>query len=322
LKSQSKPRVAFIWERSLIGVRFLRAAFATLGRQFMRSMLGPVTEIRDLGVVAEECPHCERVTPCLLRSVYRGSYVFFVKTAAPTEENSSLCTACLKALPCQRWRYAAVVPIRKAKALPMEALLTRTNPGLAERLQLRKQIRALGGDAAFGLAYEQVERLRHGVLRSSLLEQLLDWDRLGVEQRTSLRQSIGDHARAWQFACQIAPSFPRHAGWGWAALAALAVWSAFLWVPALRSWLWGSLTLVAGLVAGVLAWQLILTRHVCQWTRTVLIPEAQDANVSLACLLAVLEDIPGSHVGMMEDLWPIRNELAAIRCVLNAEGKL
>ncbi len=288
----------------------------------MRSIWGPFTEIRDLGVVAEECPHCERVTPCLLRSVYRGNYVFFMKSAAPTEESSSLCTVCLKTIPCQRWRYAAVAPIRKAKALPIEGLLARTNPGLAERLQLRKQIRALGGDTAFGLAYEQVERLRHGVLRSSLLEQLLRWDKLAVAQRTLLGQSIGDHARAWQFACQIAPSFPRHAGWAWGALAALAIWSALLWAPAVRSWLAGSITLVAGLVAGVLIWQRILTRHVCQWTRRILIPEAQEANVSLACLLAVVEDIPGCHLGMIDDLWPIRNELEAIHRVLSAEGSL
>lgn len=288
----------------------------------MRSIWGPVTEIRDLGVVAEECPHCERVTPCLLRSVCRGSYVFFVKTTSPTEESSSLCTVCLKALPCQRWRYAAVVPMRKAKAVPMENLLSRTNPGLAERLQLRKQIRALGGDTAFGLAYEQVERLRTGVLRSSLLKQLLGWDGLAVEQRTLLRQFIGDHARAWQFACQIAPSFPRQAGFGRAALVTLVIWSAFLWIPAARSWLWGSITLVAGLVVGALTWQLILTRHVRQWTRKVLIPEVQDANVPLACLLAVVEDIPESHLGMMEDLWQIRNELETIRRVLSAEGRL
>ncbi len=288
----------------------------------MRSIWGSVTEIRDLGVVAEECLHCERVMPCLLRSVYRGSYIFFVKTAAPTEESSILCTACLKALPCQRWRYAAVVSIRKAKTLPIEDLLARTNPGLAERLQLREQIRALGGDAAFGLAYEQVERLRPGVLRSGLLKQLLDWDRLTVQQRTSLGQFIADHARAWQFACQIAPTVPRHAGFGRAVLVALAVWSAFLWLPAVRSWLWGSITVVAGLVAGAFTWQLILTRNICQWARKVLVPEAQDANVSLACLLAVLEDIPASHLGMMEDLWLISNELEAIRRVLSAEGKL
>ena len=86
----------------------------------MRSIGGPVTEIRDLGVVAEQCPYCERVMPCLLRSVCRGNYVFFIKTAAPTEENSCLCTVCLKALPCDHWRYATVVPLREAKALPVE----------------------------------------------------------------------------------------------------------------------------------------------------------------------------------------------------------
>ena len=105
-------------------------------------------------------------------------------------------------------------------------------------------------------------------------------------------------------------------------LAALAVWSAFLWVPAVHSWLWGSITLVAGLVVAALTRQLFLTRNVCQWTRKVLIPEAQDANVSLACFLAVVEDVPGSRLGMMEDLWPIKNELEAIRRVLSAEGRL
>ena len=288
----------------------------------MRSMWGPVTEIRDLGVVAEQCPHCARVMPCLLRSVYRGSYVLFLKMAAQAEESSGLCTACLQALPCERWRYAAFVPIRKAKALPIEDLLARTNPILAERLQLREQIRALGGDAAFGSAYEQVERLRPGALRSNLLKRLLGWDGLAAEQRTLLGQLIGAHARAWQFARQIAPSFPGQAGFGRAALAALAVWSAFLWLPAVHSWLWGGVTLAAGLAAAALTRQRLLTRNVRRWTLEVLIPKAQKANVSLACLLAVVEDVPGSRLGMMEDLWPMKNELEAIRRVLGAEGRL
>jgi hypothetical protein len=242
--------------------------------------------------------------------------------AAQAEESSGLCTACLQALPCERWRYAAFVPIRKAKALPDEDLLARTNPGLAERLQLREQIRALGGDAAFGSAYEQVERLRPGALRSHLLKQLLGWNGLAAEQRALLGQLIGAHARAWQFARQIAPAFPGQAGFRRAALAALAVWSAFLWLPTVHSWLWGSVTLAAGLVAAALTRQLLLTRNVCRWTHKVLIPEAQDANVCLACLLAVVGDVPGSRLGMMEDLWPMKTELEAIRRMLSAEGRL
>jgi hypothetical protein len=245
-----------------------------------------------------------------------------MKTAAPTKESSCLCTVCLKALPCEHWRYATVVPIREAKALPIEDLLARTNPGLAERLQLKEQISALGGDAGFGVAYEQLESMRPGALRSRLLEQLLDWNGLTVEQRPLLGQQIGADARAWQFACQIAPAFPGHAGCLPAALAALVVWSAFLWVPAVHGWLWGSVTLAAGLGAAALTRHLLVTRNVCQWTRKVLIPEAQDANVSLACLLAVVDDVPGSRLGMTEELWPIKIELETIRRVLSAEGRL
>ena len=159
-------------------------------------------------------------------------------------------------------------------------------------------------------------------LVADLLKRLLGWDGLAAEQRTLLGQLIGAHARAWQFARQVAPTFPAQVGFRRAALAALAVWSAFLWVPAVHSWLWGSITLAAGLVAAALTRQLLLTRNVCQWTRQELIPEAQEANVSLTCLLAVVEDVPGSRLGMMEDLWPIRNELEAIRRVLSAEGRL
>jgi hypothetical protein len=245
-----------------------------------------------------------------------------MKTAAPIEENSCLCTACLKAFPCERWRYATAVPIREAKALPIEDLLPRTNPGLAERLQLEEQISALGGDACFGVAYGQLEGMRPGALRSGLLKQLLGWNGLTAEQRPVLGQQIGAHARAWQFARQIAPAFPDHAGCLPAALAALVVWSAFLWAPAVHNWLWGGVTLAAGLGAATLTRLLLVTRDVRQWTREVLIPEAHDANVSLACLLAVVDDVPESRLGMTEDLWPMKVQLETIRRVLSAEGRL
>src|SRR5262249_20140229 len=160
---------------------------------------------------------------------------FFVKTAMSTRESSCLCTVCLKTLLCEQWRYAAVVPIRKAKALSIDDLLARTNPGLEERLQLKERIIALGGDADFVVAYEQIECIRPGALRSSMLKQLLHWNGMSADDRLSLRQRIGSHARAWRFACRIAPAFPGPAGLP-AILAACAVWSAFLWLPAVQSW--------------------------------------------------------------------------------------
>jgi hypothetical protein len=164
--------------------------------------------------------------------------------------------------------------------------------------------------------------MRPGALRSSLLKELLDWDRLAEEQRTTLVQQIGTQARAWQLAWEVAPAFPGHVGCLPAALAALVVWSVFFWVPAVHSWLWGSITVVAGFGAAALSRHLLLTRKVCHWTRKILIPKAQDANVSLACFVAMVDDLSGSRLGMMQDLWPVKVELDTIRGVLIAEGTL
>jgi hypothetical protein len=288
----------------------------------MRTIWGAVTQINDLGVVAEQCPYCERPVSCLLRSVCRGHYVLFAKMTELSWERSCLCTGCLKAFPCDHsWRYAAVVPIQEAKALPMEVLLTRTNPVLAERIQFKEQVRALGGDARFAVAYEHLESMRPGALRSALLQQLLDWDRLEEEQQALLGQQIAARARAWQFARQIAPGFPKPAGCVTHAVAALLVGLAFLWVPAIRGWLWGTVTVVAGLIAATLFNGMFLTRRVHRWTRMVLVPEAKDANVSLDCFVAVVGDVPGSRVGLTEDLWPIKDQLETIRGVLFADGE-
>jgi hypothetical protein len=288
----------------------------------MRTLWGAVTEISDIGVVAEHCPYCQRLVSCLLRCVCRGNYVLFLKITAPLLDNSCLCTGCLKAFPGQRyWRYAAVVPIQEAKALPMDVLLTRTNPVLAERIEFKDQLCALGGDNQFAAAYEQLETLRPGALRSRLLRQLLDWDRLDQKQRAALGEQISALARAWQFARQVAPGFPRPAGYVPVAMA-LVVGLAFVLVPAIRSWLWGTGTVLGGVIAATLFNHLVVKRWVSRWTRTVLLPDAQDANVSLDSFVAVVDDVPGCRLGLTEDLWPMKHQLEKIRSVLLAEGKL
>lgn len=288
----------------------------------MRSLWGTVTEISDLGVVAEYCPHCERLMPCLLRSVRRGEYFLFVKMTEPPLEGSSLCTSCFQAFACVSWRYAQIVPVHEAKALPLEELLARTNPVLAEKLQFKEQVGALGGDARFAVAYEQLDAMRPGTLRSTLLRQLLDWDHLGEEQRTTLGRQIGARTRAWQFARQLAPRFPASAGCLTMAVSAFVAGAVFLCVPTTRSLVWGIVVVVAVLLAGAAINDALLTQRVARWTRNVLIPEAADANVSLDCFVAVVDDVPGSRLGLMEDLWPLKDQLDTIRRVLVAHGQL
>jgi hypothetical protein len=288
----------------------------------MRKFWGAATEITDLGAVVELCPHCQQIMPCLLRSVCRGYYTCFVKTTGLTIERSCLCTGCHKPFLGEHWRCAAVLPIGQARALPPEDLLARTNPGLAERIELKELVRALGGDHRFMVAYEQLEQMRPGALRSGLLRQLLAWDRLAEEQKTSLTEQVAARARAWQFSRQIVPAFPDHAISLAALGAALIIGLVLLWIPAARSWLWGGATVGAGLLAAWLVGDAFYLRRVRRWTRQTLIPEAQDANISLSCLLDVVEDVPGSRLGLMEDLWPLKVQLETIRAVLTSEGIL
>jgi hypothetical protein len=288
----------------------------------MRKFWGAATEITDLGVVAESCPHCTQVVPCLLRSVSRDHYACFVKTADPWVERSCLCTGCLKPFRGEHWRYTATLPIREARALSPEDLLARTNPGLAERIEMKELVRDLGGDHRFAVAYEQLEQMRPGALRSGMLRQLLAWDRLPEEQRVFLAEQVAARARAWQFSRQIAPAFPDDAAPLAAVVAALVMGPVFLWTPGARTWLWGGATVVAGLAAACFVGHAISIRRVRRWTRHTLIPEAQDANISLGCLLDVVDDVPGSGRGLLEDLWPMKVQLETIRGVLTADGIL
>ena len=80
--------------------------------------------------------------------------------------------------------------------------------------------------------------------------------------------------------------------------------------------------MIAGLAAACLVGNAISIRRVRRWTRQTLIPEAQDANISLDCLLDVVDDVPGSGRGLMEDLWPMKIRLETIRRVLTSDGIL
>lgn len=289
----------------------------------MRKFWGAFTEICDLGVVAEHCPHCERLTSCLLRSVHLGNYVFFVKMAEPTQERSCMCTGCLKTFPGEPdWHYAAVAPIREAHKMDLESLLAKTNPVLADRIRFKEQIRDLGGDDRFAVAYEHLEGMRPGALRADLLRKLLEWHRLEEVQRTELGCHIGALARAWQFVRQMAIGFPESAGCLTYVVAALAVGLAVLCVPAARSWVGGTIIAASALIAAAVVHHILLAQSVCRWTRNVLIPHAQEDGVSLDCVVAVVDDVPASRLKLTEDLWPMKDQLQTICGILITEGKL
>jgi hypothetical protein len=81
-------------------------------------------------------------------------------------------------------------------------------------------------------------------------------------------------------------------------------------------------TMVAGLLALIVTNHLLMAPRVRRWTRTLLIREADEANVPLSCFLEVVNDVSDSRLNMTEPLWVIKVQLETIRGVLVAEKKL
>jgi hypothetical protein len=218
-----------------------------------------------------------------------------------------------------------VVALREAKDLGIEELLTRTNPMLAERVRMNEVIAALGGDARFAQAHQQLEEMHAGKLRSRLLEELLTWARLGEEVRTALAQQIADRARAWKFALHIAPGFPSHVGYLPAIVAGLVVWLLlFVSALALRHWRRGLLvgaSFFLAFLAAALAGQVLRAPQIRRWTRNVLLPECCDAKVSFVSFAEVVDDLDGSPLDRLEPLWPVKLNLETIRQASKIAGE-
>ena len=289
----------------------------------MRTFFGAVTEIHDLGVVAELCPHCDGLRSCLLRTVHQGNYICFVKVADPLRESSCMCTDCLKPFPSKPvWSYAEIVRIRDAQVMELDDLLTKTNPILADRIRFKEQIRELGGDERFAVAYDNVEGMRPGRLRSGLFRNLLEWPHLAESKRDELDEQIGALSKAWRFARQMAVGFPTSSGTLVFFLSAPVFGLILIAMLVTRSWIWGGLALAVTVTVATVLESYLFKQSVLRWTRQVLIPEAIEANVPLEQFVAVVDDIPGSRLGLTEELWPLKHQLGSICATLIADGKL
>lgn len=234
-----------------------------------------------------------------------------------------MCADCLKPFPGKpHWSYAEVVPIRDARAMDLNDLLTKTNPILADRIHFKQKIREMDGDERFAVAFENVEGMRPGRLHSKLLESLLEWSRLNESQRDELHKHIGALFRAWQFARHMAIGFPTSSGSVTYFMSAPLFGLILIYMVVTRNWIWGLLALAISVAVASVLESILLKRTVSRWTHQVLIPEAEEANVPLERFVTVVNDIPGNKLGLTEELWPMKHQLENIRKSLIAEGKL
>lgn len=280
----------------------------------MRTFWGPSSEVSDMGVVADRCLQCQAIKPCFLRTINRGTYLFFLRVHLISEECTSLCTDCLHVFPSESQRYAKIVPIREAIQLPLETLVRLTNPSLQERLDLMNEIGKLGGDSRFIEAYSRLEELRMGKQRNRLQERLGNWNGLSEQQRTDIVQEITDWTRTYQFARHLAPGFPSSAGCLSGGIGASLVWLS-LWLiyrPVHHLMVFFPI-LIAGLVIGGIAIRLRELFAIHWWMHKILVPQAREANISLPLFLQVIDDLEGDRYDIGELLLPLKTQVETIR---------
>jgi hypothetical protein len=243
----------------------------------------------------------------------QGFHLYFITLASAVTHAVCTCSSCGGQFRCELWRYKDTVPDIEASAITMEGLLERTNPILNERLGWERRLDDYGNNPHFMAAVRAVEQLRPGNLRKGLMNDLLRWGQLDERQRATLVRDADESARSLQFARSVATRLPSGAGCLVASLLCLAVWSAFLWAPAVRNLLWGGVTVFAGAVAGASVWQAILGRRVRRWTREILVPESQKAGVDLRRFLAVLGDVPAPGPHCVDELRDLKGQERTIR---------
>jgi hypothetical protein len=239
------------------------------------------------GVIADECPRCQRITRCLITEeggVFAG-IVLGIPFVLPLSSTRCVCGECGCEFRSRSISGRVVLP-EHAAGLDLDTLLGLTNPELKKArtlAQLRAVPRLKG-------AFLLLDQLPSGSLRSGLETALAVWADLGEAGQSELLERVEACARAEGFARAIAGRHPSGVVVGLlGAFITAGVWAGVGLTVEVRG-IWGWILLgAAGLMAGGLPCALIWHARDRRWVREVLLPEADRAGVCPGWLLTVLE---------------------------------
>jgi hypothetical protein len=248
-----------------------------------------------------------------------GGLIFGIPFVLPSSSTACCCAECGCEFTSQTWDYQKSLSPADAAALDVEAILSLTNPGLNETLTLAglKALPQLGG------AFQLLEQLTPGSLRTALKEALLQWPSLDEDRRERLLAKVNDCAEALRFARSMAGRYTTGVvGCLGGALACAGVWAGCLWVFGTSLSLLGWVGVFgAGVMAGALLGRLFWSGRDRRWVKEVLLPEADRAGISLGWLLAILEGGGSSKRGE-DGLASLRELVPTIRSELASSGKV
>jgi hypothetical protein len=273
-----------------------------------------------MALIADLCPHCRRITRCNVveQTALAGGVILGVPVVLPLSSVSCTCGECGCEFRSEFWDHGRIVSPAEAASLDIEALLGLTNPTLKEKLTLSE----LQTNPRLSGAFELLEQLAPGSLRTALKDALLRWPSLDEGRQDCFLANVDDCSRALGFARTMAGRYSFGVmGCLAGLLGCFGVWAGCLLVLGsnltLRGW---AGVFVGGFVAGGLLSALFWGKRDGRWVRGVLLPEARRSGIRPEALLAVLEG-GGSPQQVEDELHLLRPLAPALRAELAASGK-
>jgi hypothetical protein len=277
-------------------------------------------EMKRMALIADLCPNCHQVTRCHVveRGGAVGGLILGVPFVLPTSSVSCCCGECGCEFVSQTWDHQKSLSPGEAKSLDIEAILSLTNPALKEQVTLLR----LKGVPELGGAFQLLEELKPGTLRTALKDSLVQWPSLDEDVRERFLADANGCAESLRFARHQAGRFRTGVvGCLGGILGCAGVWSGCVVAFGTQLSVWGWIGIFgAGVMAGSLLSALLWSGRNRRWLSAVLIPEADQAGIRLGWLLAVLEGSAPSKVGD-DDLASLRELAPALRAELAASGK-
>jgi hypothetical protein len=273
-----------------------------------------------MAIIADLCPQCRRITRCNVveRGAIAGAVLMGVPLVLPFSSVSCACGECGLEFVSEFWDHDKTVSPAEAALLDIEALLAHTNPALKETLTLSE----LQANPRLRGAFDLLERLAPGSLRTALKNALLRWPSLDEGRQECFLASVDDCSRALDFARSMAARY-RFGAVGCLAglLVCFGVWSGCLLVFGTNLTFRGWATVFGGgIVIGGLLTALLWGNRDGRWVKGVLLPEAGRSGIRPEALLAVLEG-GGSAQQVEDELNLLRQVASALRRELAGSGK-
>jgi hypothetical protein len=259
---------------------------------------GTKTQRKDVGWVADLCPICTTLQTFLVSDYYKAQHVQLIRTedwvyVATARE----CMQCHSELPCEKSKYARLVPVTVSE-ISLEELLKQSNPMHQEMRDWKDRPAGETDESELQQLNEKLAALDQSDPEIfKLNEKLKLWKKLSDKQRQEVRDHIDGLTQlqirlleAKNFLFLAALSYRSSAGTigmvVFAGLMTVAI-GAMFFVP--WEWNWFSGSAYVGGVGFTLLFFIAsaVSDATLSWFRNVLIPRARAENVPLELLLVV-----------------------------------